>query len=111
MVRGERHMVDQYLGFTHSKQGGNGGINKNQRSYSIPGKEGFRVSNLYKMFVENKHQGIQLTKEELRRITAWVDCNSNFYGAYLQTKEQAEGKVVKPLLGLPEFVPFEKLKR
>ena len=37
--------------------------------------------------------------------------NSNFYGAYLQTDKQAKGQVVKPLLGLPPLVPFEKLKR
>jgi len=97
--------------YAWGKSGGNGAIKKNIRSYSIPGQEGFRVSGLYKKLVENDHYGVKLTKDELRRISAWVDCNSNFYGAYLETDKQARGQIVKPLLGLPRLVPFEKLKR
>jgi len=93
------------------KSGGNGGIKRNIRSYSIPGQEGFRVSGLYKKLVAGDHHGVKLSKEELHRIAAWVDCNSNFYGAYLQTEKQAKGQVVKPLLGLSPHIPFEELKR
>ncbi|MBT8038295.1 MAG: hypothetical protein KJO21_12200 [Verrucomicrobiae bacterium] len=93
------------------KSGGNGAIRKNKRSYSIPGQEGFRVSNLYKILVQRDHHGVKLTPDELRRISAWVDCNSNFYGAYIETDKQGDGGIVKPLLGLPRDVPFEKLVR
>lgn len=93
------------------KSGGNGAIKKNKRSYSLPGQEGFRVSGLYKILVENDHHGVKLTSGEMRRISAWVDCNSNFYGAYVETEKQADGEIVKPLLGLPRGVPFEKLVR
>ena len=84
---------------------------KNKRSYSIPGQEGFRVSSLHKILVQKDHHGVKLTPEEIRRISAWVDCNSNFYGAYVDIEKQAKGKIVKPLLGLPREVPFEKLVR
>ena len=93
------------------KSGGNGAIKKNKRSYSIPGQEGFRVSSLHKILVQKDHHGVKLTPEEIRRISAWVDCNSNFYGAYVDIEKQAKGKIVKPLLGLPREVPFEKLVR
>jgi cytochrome c553 len=98
--------------YAWGKSGGNGAIHKkNKRSYSIPGQEGFRVSGLYKILVDKDHHGVKLTKEELRRISAWVDCNSNFYGAYYDKEKQAAGEIVKPLIGLPRLVPFEKLKR
>jgi hypothetical protein len=98
--------------YAWGKSGGNGAIRKkNKRSYSIPGQEGFRVSGLYKILVDKDHHGVKLTKEELRRISAWVDCNSNFYGAYYDKEKQAAGEIVKPLIGLPRLVPFEKLKR
>ncbi len=97
--------------YAWGKHGGNGGINKNKRSYSLPGQEGFRVSKLYKILVENDHHGVQLSDDEMRRIAAWVDCNSNFYGAYVGLEEQARGEVVPPLLGLPPQIPFDQLQR
>jgi hypothetical protein len=97
--------------YAWGKFGGNGAlITKNKRSYSIPGQEGARVSALYQM-LSKEHHDVKLTPEEMRRITLWIDCNSNFYGAYYDTEEQARGEVVKPLLGLPTYVPFERLKR
>ncbi|MBW8016699.1 MAG: hypothetical protein FVQ82_10965 [Planctomycetes bacterium] len=97
--------------YAWGKSGGNGAIRQNKRSYSIPGQEGFRVSGLYKMLVANDHYGVKLTKDQLRRISAWVDCNSNFYGAYYDKEKQAAGEIVKPLLSLPRLVPFENLRR
>ncbi|MBF0196809.1 MAG: hypothetical protein HQL32_03830, partial [Planctomycetes bacterium] len=97
--------------YAWGKKGGNGAIASNGRSYSIPGKEGFRVSRLYDILVSKNHHDVKLSKEDLRRISAWVDCNSNFFGAYLDTEKQAKGEVVKPMLGLPKYVEFEKLVR
>lgn len=92
------------------KHGGNGAIARNGRSYSIPAKDGARVSKLYKHLAKG-HYGVKLTPEEVRRITLWLDCNSNYYGAYIDTKKQAEGKEVKPLLGLPAWSDYESFRR
>jgi len=58
-----------------------------------------------------EHYGLKLTDEEFRAIMLWIDCNTNFYGAYKETEEQAKGKLIKPEFGLPPHIPFEKLIR
>ena len=90
--------------------GGNGAIRKNGRSYSIPMKDGARVSKLYQQLAKGHHD-VKLTPKELRRFIIWIDTNTNFYAAYLNIEDQAKGKVVKPKLGLPKWIPFEKLVR
>lgn len=92
--------------FAWGKNGGNGAILRNDRSHSIPGQEGARVSKLYKLLAGG-HHGVQLTAEEMHRITLWIDCNSNFYGAYHDEERQARGEVVRPLLGVPLYSRFE----
>ena len=42
------------------------------------------------------HHDVKLTDEEMYRITLWLDCNTNFYGAYRDTDKQAKGEVVMP---------------
>lgn len=96
--------------YAWGKSGGNGAIKRNGRSYSIPGEEGARVSALYTMLAAGHHD-VTLSAAEMRRITLWLDCNSNFFGAYYDEKKQAAGDVVRPLLGLPRGVPFEDLVR
>jgi hypothetical protein len=59
----------------------------------------------------NGHHDVELTPEQLRRITLWLDCNSNFYGAYDQTTEQTLGQVVRPRFGIPAWTDFDKLVR
>ena len=44
------------------------------------------------------HHGLQLSKEDLHRLTLWMDCNSDFYGSYEYLVKQKEGKVVRPSL-------------
>lgn len=89
--------------------GGNG-IALKERQYSVPGQVGARVSKLYRMLAGGHHE-VKLTAEELRRITLWLDCNSNFYGAYADKEKQARGDVVRPRYGVPTGVPFERLAR
>ena len=89
--------------------GGNG-IALKERQYSIPGKDGARVSKLFQMLKEGHHD-VKLTDEEMRRITAWLDCNSNFYGAYHDAEKQAQGEIVKPRHGIPSGLAFESLVR
>ena len=45
-----------------------------------------------------KHYGVELSDEELHHIVLWLDCNSEFLGAYEDAPAQAQGKVVKPSL-------------
>jgi hypothetical protein len=32
----------------------------------------------------------------MRRLTLWLDCNSDFYGTYESTDAQRRGEVVQP---------------
>ncbi len=89
--------------------GGNG-VALKERQYSIPGQDGARVSKLYALLAGGHHE-VKLTAEELRRITLWIDCNSNFYGAYHDTEKQARGALVQPRKGIPAWTAFEKLVR
>ncbi|VGO19673.1 HzsA-related protein [Pontiella sulfatireligans] len=85
------------------KHGGNGALRKkNKRSYSLPMQEGARVSKLWKK-LEAAGARQMLPPEDLRRITLWLDCNSNFYGAYKQIEEQAQAGIILPEEGLPEW--------
>jgi hypothetical protein len=68
-----------------------------QPARTIPMKYGARASKLYQM-LEKGHHEVKLTPEEMHRITLWLDCNSDFFGAFENTKDQADGKVVKPKL-------------
>jgi hypothetical protein len=95
--------------FAWGMSGGNGTA-LSERQYSIPGKDGARVSKLYRLLA-NGHHNVELPPAELRRITLWLDCNSNFYGAYHDSAQQARGEIVKPKEGLPKWLPFEKLMR
>ena len=91
--------------------GGNGiMIKKRELQYSLPGKVGALASKLYPMLAKGHHD-VQLTPAELRRITLWLDCNSNFFGAYDRTAEQAAGSVVRPRFGIPAWCDFDKLVR
>ncbi len=63
--------------------------------YSIPGKTGALGSKLYPM-LKNGHNDVKLTPEEMRRITLWLDCNSDFHGAYVDLESQARGEIRWP---------------
>jgi len=79
------------------KSGGNGAIRRNGGCTSIAGKIGAKGSKLLPHLTGPKgHNDLKLTPEELYRITLWIDCNTNFYGAYLQTEKQARGGLVMP---------------
>jgi len=64
-------------------------------SRSIAGKFGAKASPLFQMF-EKGHHKLKLPAEDLYRLTLWLDCNSEFYGAYYDTQKQAAGKIVIP---------------
>ena len=62
---------------------------------TTPGRFGARASRLYQMLAAG-HHGVNLSGEDLHRITLWLDCNSDFFGSYENLPEQAAGKVVWP---------------
>jgi hypothetical protein len=78
-----------------ARHGGNGSIKRNHGSRSRPGQDGARGSKLYPLLLKG-HGKTHLSPEELRRITLWLDCNSNFYGAYRDLDKQARGEAVLP---------------
>ena len=84
--------------FAWALHGGNYvGLQRNKTSYSIPGEVGARVSKLFRL-LDAGHHGVELTPEEWRRITLWLDSNSMFYGDYHDTVAQAKGEPATPRL-------------
>lgn len=69
------------------------------RYRTIPGKFGAHASALYK-HLKKGHHGLKLTKEELYRITVWLDSASNFYGVYEKKggEIQLQGGIANPTL-------------
>jgi hypothetical protein len=65
-------------------------------SRSVPGKHGAYGAPLLK-YLDKSHHGTDLTAAERRRITMWLDCNSNELGDYENEKAQRKGQVVWPL--------------
>ena len=66
-------------------------------SLTIPGEFGARASRLYKMLSEGHHD-LKLSKQDMHRLTLWMDSNSDFYGSYENTAAQRRGEVVWPTL-------------
>ncbi len=89
--------------------GGNGTALR-EKQYSLPGQVGALASRLYPLLAKGHHD-VKLTPAEMRRITLWLDCNSNFFGAYTDADKQARGEVVRPRWGLPQWTDFAKLVR
>jgi len=78
---------------------GNGSINSGVHggSRTVPGEFGARASGLLK-YLGSDHYGTKLSEEDFRRITLWLDCNSEFLGAYEEVAAQLRGEVVRPSL-------------
>ncbi|MBN1343686.1 MAG: discoidin domain-containing protein [Phycisphaerae bacterium] len=66
-------------------------------SRTVAGGFGARASKLLG-YLDKGHHGVALPAEDFHRITLWLDCNSEFYGAYERTEAQARGEVVHPSL-------------
>ncbi len=62
-------------------------------SRTTPGQFGARASKLYQMLSKG-HHGVDLSQEDMHRITLWLDSNSDFYGSYEDEISQAHGEVV-----------------
>ncbi len=66
-------------------------------SRTVPGRFGARASRLYDLLARGHHE-VKLDAGDLHRITLWLDCNSDFFGAYENPAGQARGEVVRPVL-------------
>ena len=66
-------------------------------SKTYPGKFGALASGLDGL-LRKGHHDVKLTPEEWRRLTLWLDCNSDFYGTYENLSAQNRGEVVWPQL-------------
>lgn len=69
------------------------------RFRTTPGKFGARASKLYAM-LEKGHHDVDLSDEDLHRITLWLDCCSIFYGVYEKDGGEAQlrGEIAMPTL-------------
>jgi hypothetical protein len=73
----------------------NGANSTFSASRSIPGRIGARGSKLFQL-LEQGHHEVKLAAPDLHRLTLWMDCNGDFYGAYENTAAQDLGEIVKP---------------
>ena len=64
---------------------------------TAPGKFGAKASKLYQILQEG-HYDVELTEEEMHRITVWLDSLSNFYGVYEKDGGEAQlrGEIAWP---------------
>lgn len=87
------------------KHGGvNSHIRANKTTYTVPGDVGAQASELLK-FLQKGHNDVKPDKEELYKITLWLDLNTNYYGSYHEEEAQSRGELVLPRLGMPEELP------
>jgi len=74
--------------FTWARHGG---------SRSIPMKHGAYGAMLFKGgYLSKSHYDVKMTAEEQRRITLWMDCNSDEIGVYENQTKQRRGELVYP---------------
>jgi hypothetical protein len=77
----------------------NGSINDGVHggARTIPGKFGAKAAPLLK-YLGDAHYGVKLSPEDFHRVALWLDCNSEFLGAYEDAAAQARGEPVTPSL-------------
>ncbi|HOX37397.1 MAG TPA: hypothetical protein PL033_05340 [Candidatus Brocadiia bacterium] len=84
-------------GFYFHVRNGSIGDGVHGGSRTIPGAFGARAAKLLD-YMDERHYGVKLSDEDFRRLVVWLDCNSEFYGAYENIEAQARGEVVVPAL-------------
>lgn len=95
-TRSYTNLAGKYGFYFHVSNGSiNSGVHGGSRT--IPGKFGARVSKLLE-YLDEGHYGVKLPEDDFHRVTLWLDCNSEFYGAYHDIEAQARGEVVYPTL-------------
>jgi hypothetical protein len=90
------NLAGKYGFYFHVNNGTiNAGVHGGSRT--VPGRFGARAAPLLR-YLDRGHYGVTLAPEDFHRLTLWLDCNSEFYGAYESTDAQARGEIVRPLL-------------
>jgi hypothetical protein len=98
--------VDRYVGngrnwyASYFSLAPNYGFHDYGESYrTTPGKFGAHASKLYEL-LKKGHYDVKLSKEEMHRITLWLDCSSLFYGVFEEETGQAQlrGEIANPTL-------------
>lgn len=79
----ENYPSDQYDGWTAPR--------------TIPGEYGALGSKLYQQLAKGHHD-LKLSKEDMHRITLWLDSNSDFFGSFDNIIEQSRGDIVRASL-------------
>ncbi|MHC4889031.1 MAG: discoidin domain-containing protein [Planctomycetota bacterium] len=95
-VRSYNNLAEKYGFYFHVRNGSiNTGIHGGSRT--IPGEFGAKASRLLE-YANEQHYGVRLSEADFHRLVLWLDCNSEFYGSYENTRAQARGEVVLPSL-------------
>lgn len=93
-TRSYQNLAGDYAFYFHVSNGSiNTGVHGGSRTTA--GAFGARASKLL-AYLGPGHYDVELTAAERHRITLWLDCNSEFYGAYENIQAQARGEVVRP---------------
>jgi len=64
---------------------------------TIPGEFGAKAAPLLK-YLDESHYDVKLSPEDFARVALWLDCNSEFLGAYEDAVAQVQGELVQPSL-------------
>ncbi|MFQ5808115.1 MAG: discoidin domain-containing protein [Armatimonadota bacterium] len=95
-TRSYNNLAGKYGFYFHVRNGSiNTGVHGGSRT--TPGKFGARAAPLLE-YLDQRHYGVKLSQDDFHRLVLWLDCNSEFYGAYENTEAQARGEVVWPSL-------------
>ncbi len=95
-TRSYKNLAGKYGFYFHVSNGAiNTGVHGGSRT--TPGQFGAKAAPLLK-YLSESHYGVKLSREDFQRITLWLDCNSEFLGAYEDPAAQARGEVVRPAL-------------
>lgn len=94
--RSYQNLAAEYGFYFHVRNGSiNDGIHGGSRT--TPGAFGAKAAPLL-AFLNEGHYGARLDAEERQRLTLWLDCNSEFFGAYENTAAQSKGEIIYPSL-------------
>ena len=97
-TRSYNNLAEQYGFCFHAHSAttiANVDVDRRAASRTIPGEFGARAAKLTE-YLDERHQGVKLPEEDFHRIVLWLDCNSEFLGAYEQPEAQAHGELVRP---------------
>jgi len=95
-TRSYNNLAGKYAFYFHVSNGSiRTGVHGGSRT--LPGRFGARAAPLMD-YLRKEHYGVSLPPEHFHRIALWLDCNSEFLGAYEDAPAQVCGRLVEPSL-------------